>query len=318
MIRKSYKNLEGVKRLLMRIVRKQRTEQDFVILICGGEGEGKSTLMLHCVDILDGLQGKETPISSVAFSLDEFNLAWANSKKYDTLCLDEGKELDALNFADPKVKSFSSTMTKIRKEGHIYFICVTNPFKTLRYIREDKLHSVFFVYDRHFIRVYSRGKFLNLLRRTRDYKSLHTLKGYRTFSDTFSEYTGFLRVDYDVKKDAVIQTEKDKLKKELEEKLEDDRWDKELEGVSVNRIPVMTIEKTKKLLRASSRTIHKFMRDGTFRFVLDINKRAKPYKEDVYNYLKTRQNEGVKGVEGAKELNTLTLSCNMENNSENK
>lgn len=194
-----FSNLRGVRELLGVLVRNQEKEQDSVVLVAGREGSGKSNLVLHCFDIMEQILGKRFGISYVTMSLGEFNNNWRNLGFGEPYALDEGDELDGEDWFMPEVRAFKRCLKKTRMMSNIYFISTTNPFKVNRYLKEDRLTAVFFVYDRGYIRVFDNKRFFKVYRdcRRKGYFSIDVLRYSKpVFSDTFVKYGGSLLKPY--------------------------------------------------------------------------------------------------------------------------
>jgi hypothetical protein len=200
---------EGIGQLMDIIVETQaKTEQDFMILVGGMEGSGKTTLILDCVEDLDLKKNLETPISHVAFSIKEFAGALLKGGNGSTIVLDEGKELEAANWQSKEVKEFKKAITKIRKAGHVYFIAFPNPLSMTGYIKYDKAFAVFLVTKRGHVHVYSKEVFVNIIEKIKTPSIAGILAFKPNFKCTFSKYSGILKEAYDFKKDRAISAAK--------------------------------------------------------------------------------------------------------------
>lgn len=205
-------------RKLREVIRKQAREQDTVIFITGVEGSGKSTILCFLIWLLSELQGKDkiNLKEIMAFKLYDFMALWARSPKYNIVALDEGKELMGVNFQNKIVKDFERKMTSLRIESHIYIICITNPFKVMRYLREDKISYIFHCMNRSKVKVFKGSTFVNMLENIKDFKSTKLLDENKKFiyEESFQPMTGPLWAQYMALKDAFKTAEK----REMEER----------------------------------------------------------------------------------------------------
>lgn len=194
------------------IVRKQSSEHDAVIFITGPEGSGKSTIECLLINMIHELQGKDTINLKgiMAFKLYDFMALWGRAKKASIVALDEGKELMGVNFQNKIVKDFERKMTSLRIESHIYIICITNPFKVMRYLREDKISYIFHCMNRSKVRVFKGDAFRDILEGIKDFKSTKLLDDSKSFiyEESFQPVTGSLWEQYMALKDAFKTAEK--------------------------------------------------------------------------------------------------------------
>jgi len=196
---------EGLGELLNIIYETQeKTEQDFMILVGGIEGSGKSNLVLDCTETLDGKRGYDTPIENVAFSIKEFAKALMTCRKGAIIILDEAKELEASNWQAKEVKEFKKAITKIRKAGHIYFVCFPNPLSMTGYVKYDKAFAVAIVAKRGLVYVYSKELFNKLMEKMKTPSIANILAHKPNFRSKFPIYKGSLKKAYDDKKDSAI------------------------------------------------------------------------------------------------------------------
>lgn len=265
-----------------------RGEQDRVILIAAPEGGGKSTLMLHLVDYIDSKRGFQTPMKHVALSLEEFLRAWAKCNKNDVLVLDESKELEGVNYQDKYVRKFGETMTKLRKEGNIYIINVTNPFKLIRYLREDKISMVLYVWGRRNFKYFSKQDFARImLNLNKEYKSHHQLKTGKMrggFQGTFPNYEGARLQEYLDKKDKCIKDSKAELLDFIGDEIPDD----------VPKEKIYNKKQAYKTFGISPQFISEAIVNGTL--PAQINKTGRSYEikeSDLENFAKIRKEKNL-------------------------
>jgi len=197
---------EGMGNLLDIIINiQEKSDQDFLILVGGGEGSGKSTFVLDCVDYIDDKRGMETPIDNIAFSIKAFARAMAKAKKKEILDLDEGRELQSQLWQTKEQKEFKKAMTQVRKAGHIIFVSFPNPLSMTNYVRADKTWATIIINKHGLASVYSRDNFAKVMDKVKIAPSLvNILKQRANFMVRFDDYTGRLRKAYDNKKDKEV------------------------------------------------------------------------------------------------------------------
>jgi len=206
-----------------------KNQQDFAYLICGIEGRGKSNLILNCVDLIDKIKGKQTPLENIAFSIKDFAKAsYQGGYRNKTLVMDEGKELEATNWQNKDVKAFKKFITKVRMAGHTYFIAFPNPVSMMGYLRDDKVSAIIICWSnknktKFFAGIFNREKFievLELFEKKNLNKSIHEvikvgLAGkFNFWTDKIPKYEGRLLEAYKKKKDEEVDKAHEEFYKE--------------------------------------------------------------------------------------------------------
>lgn len=215
------KNLTATKSILNRAVKEQDNENDSVFLIGGQEGIGKSTFLLHCIDTVDELKGRQTNIENVCRTLKELIVTLRHVLDEEQAALDEGSELASDNQYMGVVKAVKKSFTVMRAKKLIIYICFTNPLKIHTYFREDRIKGAFFITKRGQVYFYSRTQLQIIMEKIKKYKS--SIRSISTitkilpplFIDTFPDYKGRLLEKYKKRKKENISDILDELYNEF-------------------------------------------------------------------------------------------------------
>lgn len=277
-------NLYGTRYILRKIIKQQEKEQDCLIMITGKEGKGKSTLMAHIMRIIEEEKGiKINPNDSVAFRLKDFFRIWGRAPKFAPLCLDEGKELMGINFQKQDVKTFEEKMTSLRIESHIYIICITNPFRVMKYVKEDKKSYIFHCMNRRNVKIFNASEFNRMIEDIKDFKSTALLdrSNKYIFSDSFGKAEGEFWDQYSLMKKSFAAQEKALLEQHRELEYSDDvvKEIRKAEGTTQKEVdegrklleeavePVFSMSTAAKLLSCSTGFLRRGIIAGTIKGV---------------------------------------------------
>jgi hypothetical protein len=165
---------------------------------------GKSTFVLDTIDYMDNKKGYNTPIQNIVFSIREFARSLIAAHKGAILSLDEGKELSADSWQSKEQKEFKKAITKIRKAGHLYFVCFPNPLSMTGYVKSDKAFAIVIVGRKGLASVYSKETFSKIVEKMKVPSIMAILKEKPNYRMEFPDYHGPLRAAYDNKKDQAI------------------------------------------------------------------------------------------------------------------
>lgn len=141
-------NVDGIKKIV-------RTDQDFLLVVCGYEGSGKSTVADEiALEIDPGFSAK-----NINFTTDEFNMNLESYKKYSAVVLDEGAvALFSRNAMSRESREMVRTMTTIRSNNLIIIICIPTIMVLDSYIKAHRIRAMVRVVGRGRYAFYSRKK----------------------------------------------------------------------------------------------------------------------------------------------------------------
>lgn len=181
---------------ILEIAKEKRLKKfDSVFVVCGMEGSGKSTLMLHGMDYL-GAEPWQIALDRVNF----VKAIW-KTKKQEQACLDEAG--DAL-FSRDALSDFNKDLVKtymvIRGKGLITFLVIPDFFLLDRYFREHRVRGLFYTYRRGKFLFYTRKEIKKIISSGDRFIPMKPL--YK--SDSFPDYTGRLLQPYLEMKDKKI------------------------------------------------------------------------------------------------------------------
>lgn len=243
-------NLFATKQLIELAIKKQEKEWDSVFLICGEEGKGKSTYLLHLINIVDEIKGKQTHITAVTRTLRELIFQLNYTKNKEQLALDEGSELSSDLSYEGIVKAIRKVFTVMRQKSLLVYICFTNPVKINTYFKHDRVKGVFLITERGKVNFYTRQTFMRIQERIVKYKSgVRSIKNVTElgvppdFIDTYPKYKGRLWEEYQARKEENINEIIEDLYEEF--------------GVDEKRI---TLNKARKILHIRDATIKEYLR----------------------------------------------------------
>lgn len=176
---------------------------DFVFIIDGKEGSGKSVLAQQLAFYLD----PSLNLDRVVFSANQFKDAVENSQKYQAIVFDESYDsFTSREGASETSKQLISMMTQIRKKNLFIFVVLPSFFDLNRYIavyRSILLLHVFHVnFQRGYFYFYNAKKKTNLYllaRRTYNYSMEKP-----DFSGRFTPFRVLDTESYEKKKDAAF------------------------------------------------------------------------------------------------------------------
>ncbi len=208
--------IDGIGHLLDIVIEKQRKkQQDYLFLVSGVEGSGKSFSTLKCIEHIEVATNTITPIEHVAGSLEEFALAVHGKPDNQVFVLDEGKELENANWQSKEVKAFKKWITKNRIRSHIYFIAFPNPLSMLPYVRNDKLIAVLLMIKPGVCYVYSGKTFAPIVDDLKQKRIRDILMRSPNFICRVPEYKGHLLKDYKAKKRSWTRESDDRFLEDL-------------------------------------------------------------------------------------------------------
>jgi len=175
-------------------------DQDFIVVVTGYEGLGKSTLALEMCNEWD----PEFSEQKITFHPKNFRKTVINSKFPDAVMLDEGAfSFFSRNAMSGDVKKNVQLLTACRKYNLMIIICVPDFFILDKYLREHRVRAV--------VRVTKRGRFqvFNFKNLQRIEKKKGKIKYPKaSFAGSFGKMTGEIWKRYNAKKDrALLESE---------------------------------------------------------------------------------------------------------------
>jgi len=192
---------------------------DFPFIICGDNGNGKSMLLLHIVDLWYNLilNQKLTPkhIKHVQNTRQNWIINFKEIKALDINANDEGA--DGLMSKESMAK-FGRDIQKLymvfRKKLFITPILIPDFFDLPPYFRK-RVRGLIWVNKRGCFKYYTMNgiKYLNAYNENRKIKSMHV--AYPNFIGTFPDYQGILREPYDKMAEESPDTILDDMVKEM-------------------------------------------------------------------------------------------------------
>jgi hypothetical protein len=240
---------DGIGNLIDIILEKQRSKkQDYLFLVGGKEGSGKSFGVLRGIQHIEVATGRLISIEHVAGSLKEFALAVHGKEDNQVFVLDEGKELEAANWQGKEVKAFKKWITKNRLRSHIYFVCFPNPQSIIPYLRNDKLCAVLLMVRPGLCNVYSPQVFAKIIDNLKQKRIKDILDSKPNFISYVPKYEGHLLEEYELKKR--------KWTRESDDEFLDDL------GVDGTQKELLKSGKVAKMLHIGQTTVHSWVEQG--------------------------------------------------------
>ncbi len=133
---------------LNRIADKLRRDSDFVLVIAGRKGEGKTTLAAHCAYVVD----PTITADRFCFNADQFIKAVKKSEKYQAIVFDEaGINLYSREAMSGMNRVLTKTFMVIRQMNLFLILCIPSFFVLDTYIRDHRVNCL--------IHIERRGRF---------------------------------------------------------------------------------------------------------------------------------------------------------------
>lgn len=240
---------EGIVTLIDLILEEQKKKkQDYLFLVGGGEGMGKSFTVLKGIEHIEVVKDIQVPIEHVAGSLNEFARAVHGKDDNQVFVLDEGKELESTNWQSKEVKAFKKWITKNRIRSHIYFVCFPNPLSMLPYIRNDKLCAVLLMIRPGICYVYSPKSFSKIVDDLKQKRISDIISSKPNFACYVPEYKGHLLEEYILKKRRWTRESDDEFLDDL--------------GIDDTEDDLIKSGKVARMLHISQSTVHVWVEQG--------------------------------------------------------
>ena len=239
-----YKSDWAIFELLLGIKQGLERNYDFVLVVSGDTGTGKSVFVMHLVEAWLKLNGKSVTKDDIRL-INVDKLKWLNQFKelehFDINVFDEGAAgLGSKQYMETFSKTLEMLFQVIRYKRFFTIIIVPNFFRLNKFFREDRLRGMFYINKRGEYKYYSRDRVQHLCEKNSRYyvKKMDFVQP--LFRGKFPDYDGVLLNAYDNMKeegvnnilDEVIElnTEKKKGKNQsfeipLTPTLKQARWD---------------------------------------------------------------------------------------------
>lgn len=186
-------NLELIKRII-------RTDQDWLHIVTGYEGSGKSNLGIQICKTID----PTFIVKRITFTSEEFLIAINEAKPYQAILMDEGVEGFFSRRAMSKENvDIAKTLTQIRFKNLFICICIPDWFLLDSYVRSHRVRSLTVVKERGIFAFYSKRQ-TKKIRRNPNNKV--TEYGTAFFHNTFKKPDYPLWDDYENKKKKYTNT----------------------------------------------------------------------------------------------------------------
>lgn len=177
----------------------QNYKLDTVFGVVGGEGVGKSTFVLDCVDYLGGEE------NCICVDKNKMGEVLTSLKDKDPLQIDEAA--DGL-YSKEGVSKFNKELEKLfmicRAKLWITFILIPDFFALSPMFRRRRINGLFHIYKRGRVKFYDKKAIEKINRNHDKYKS-HEIRGaYPSYTDSFPDYKGRLLEAYNAKKNSKV------------------------------------------------------------------------------------------------------------------
>lgn len=195
--------------LLQNVYEHLKLSYDFVLIITGDTGTGKSMLSLHIIELwYRVILGKEiTPehIKQINTDYKKWVVNFRDLEPYDINIYDEGATaLDSKDAMNRLSKDLSKLFNVFRSKRFFTVIVLPSYFNLNKYFRENRLRSLMWVDKRGHYRFISKVgvKYLNAYNERTPFKNMN--RGRPFFTGNFKDYNGILREPYEAMKDSGV------------------------------------------------------------------------------------------------------------------
>ena len=186
------KNLDNVRKRLL------EKDQDFVLVVDGREGVGKSSLALHIATYFD----PKFNVDKICFNISDFKKQLFKSKRGGCILIDEGALLAmSRNAMTSDNREFMKIMTICRKFNQLIIICIPNINIIDSYIRNHRVAALVRVTKLARYAIYSKKKLNSVRKHPHSSKLIYPRPNIR---ESFPKFNGELWPKYLKKKDLQI------------------------------------------------------------------------------------------------------------------
>jgi hypothetical protein len=212
-------------------------EYDFVLIVSGDTGTGKSNLGLHLVEAWQKMRGKpinDKLIEQVNVDKQKWLEKFKDLKPLDINVFDEGASgLGSKQYMERFSKTLEMLFQVIRYKRFLTVIIVPNFFRLNKFFREDRLRGLLYVSKRGEYKFYTRKRIITLCQKNAKWSTKNMYVVPPAFRGKFPKYKGNLLNAYDdmkeegvnkilddvIKINSVDDPNKGRETKELEEKI---------------------------------------------------------------------------------------------------
>jgi len=237
-------------------------KKDALLLIEGGEGEGKTNLAFQIAHVVKHHTGRKFTTDNIFYSAEKL-VKFAQENTEQIIVYDE-PALDMMGgeWWKQEQQNLVKLLMMARKNRHFFIFNITKFYKFNEYIVVDRSIGMIHVYSRHELEpghfVYIKKKAVEFLfnsykaSKRRDYKKYSCLRG------TFPDYVNGI-VDmkaYERDKDNAIMSIGTKKKNKWKQELQD--WKKKIGGL---KCPIKTKDELAEGLGINKRTLYRWVEE---------------------------------------------------------
>lgn len=186
-----------------------REDYDFVLVVVGDTGTGKSMLAIHLLEawykVVLGEGFDKSRIDQVNTSFVSWVEKFKDLQEFDMNIYDEGStSLDSKESLSKLSRDLTKLFNVFRSKRFFSVIILPSFFNLNKYFRENRLRGLVHVYRRGSYRLFSKVgiNYLNSYNERRVVKSMMVARPIHT--STFPDYNGVLRSLYDARKDESV------------------------------------------------------------------------------------------------------------------
>jgi len=200
-----YKHDIGIMRILLSIKRGLEKNFDYVLVVTGDTGTGKSMWILHLIEAWTKLNGGEVNKKTATELINHVNVEkvkWLNQfkvmKKYEINTFDEGAAgLGSKQYMETFSKTLEMLFQVVRHKMFFTVIVVPNFFRLTKFFREDRLRGLVYINKRGKYRYYTRKQVIELCLKNerRIIKSMDIVPPLHC--NSFPDYDGVLKKLYE-------------------------------------------------------------------------------------------------------------------------
>lgn len=196
-----YKNDLGMVKILLTILKGLKKNYDYVMVVSGDTGVGKSMFVLHLLETWTKMIGKEVN-AELMNHINVEKTKWLENfrdfKEYDINIFDEGaKGLSSKQWNETFSKMLEQLFQVIRYKKFFTIIVVPNFFRLDKFFREDRLRGLIHINKRGHYKYFTRKRVVELTgRNDRLYvKNMNLVNALHT--NIFPDYKGVMLKEYD-------------------------------------------------------------------------------------------------------------------------
>lgn len=214
----------GIVRIANGIKQGMETQFDYVLVVSGPSGVGKSKWTLHFIELWFAMIGKELDkktITHINVDRNKWLKKFKDMEAYDINVFDEAAiGLSNKQWMERFAKTLEMLFDVVRYKRFLSVIVIPNFFRLNKFFREDRLRGLVWIDKRGQYKYYTRERIVKLsnLNERRFIKRMDLTQPIHLKS--FTDYNGYLSKDYDKMKnigvdeilDKVIEMNKEKKK----------------------------------------------------------------------------------------------------------